>query len=295
VVRNILSSAGRLAGWLRRGSLWTAVAGLAVLATGGAALAGTATGTTTAQIRACFLPGSHPSALKVLDKAGSTCPKGDQTLVWNTTGPRGKQGLAGPRGATGATGPQGKQGPAGPKGATGATGPRGKQGPAGPTGATGATGNTGPAGVSTGVSAGNEQHVLIDGGPNDSITVMTGPAVPTSGVYYLTASLTIEVAQGDFVGCSFSPASTESTAEEIGPAPNTAFQSMALNGEVSLSAGQSPSITCIDANSNATTQTGEGDLNAVLISSSTVGSGEMTPRQPTLSHQFSGPLKLARP
>jgi hypothetical protein len=270
VVQNIFSSAGRPAGWLRRGSLWTAMAGLAVLATGGAALAGAATDTdttTTAQISACYLPGSNPSALKVLHKAGSTCPKGDQTLVWNTTGPRGKQGPAGPRGATGATGNMGPQGLQGPQG---------------------------PAGVSTGVSAGNEKHVLIDGGPNDSITVMTGPAVPTSGVYYLTASLTIEVAQGDFVGCSFSPGSDETSAEEIGPAPNTAFQSMSLNGEISLNAGQSPSIACIDANSNPTTQTGEGDLNAVLISSSTVGSGEATPGHTTLQHKLSGPLKLAR-
>ena len=69
---------------------------------------------------------------------------------------------------------------------------------------------------------------------------------------------------------------------------------MSLNGEISLNAGQSPSIACIDANSNATTQTGEGDLNAVLISSSTVGSGETTPGHTTLRHQFSGPLKLAR-
>jgi hypothetical protein len=145
------------------------------------------------------------------------------------------------------------------------------------------------------VSAGNEQHVLIDGGPSDSITVMTSPAVPVTGVYYLTASLTIEVAQGDFVGCSFSPASSESSAEEIGPAPNTAFQSMSLTGEVSLTAGQSPSITCIDANSNTTTQTGEGDLNAVLISNSTVGSGQATPRHPTQRHQHTGPLKLSRP
>jgi hypothetical protein len=258
---NIIGSAR----WLRRGSLWAGVTGVAVLAAGGAALASTATaGTTTAQIRACYLPGSNPSVLKVLHKAGSACPKGDQTLVWNTTGPRGKQGPAGPRGATGATGNTGPQGP------------------------------QGPAGLSTGVSAGNEQHVLVDGGPSDPITVMTDPAVPTSGVYYLTASLTIEVAQGDFVGCSFSPGSDETNAEEIGPAPNTAFQSMSLNGEISLNAGQSPSIACIDANSNPTTQTGEGDLNAVLISSSTVGSGETTPRHTTLRHQFSGPLKLAR-
>jgi hypothetical protein len=289
MARNIISSAG----WLRRASLWMAAAALAVLAAGGAALASTATATTaTAQIKACYLPGSNPSVLKVLHKAGSACPKGDQTLVWNTTGPQGKQGPAGPGGAAG---PQGPAGPSGAAGATGKTGPQGPQGKQGPQGPQGQQGTQGPAGLSTGVSAGNEQHVLVDGGPGDPITVMTGPAVPASGVYYLTASLTIEVAQGDFVGCSFSPGSSESSAEEIGPAPNTAFQSMSLNGEVSLNAGQSPSITCIDANSNATTQTGEGDLNAVLISSSTVGPGQATPHHTTLRHQFSGPLKLTRP
>jgi hypothetical protein len=139
------------------------------------------------------------------------------------------------------------------------------------------------------VSAGNLQHVPIDGGPNDPITVMTGPAVSASGVYYLTGSLTIEVAQGDFVGCSFSPQASEPTNEEIGPAPNTMFESMSMNGEISLSAGQSPSITCIDANSNSTTQTGEGDLSAVLINNSTVGTGT-----PTLRHEPNSPLKIKR-
>src|ERR1700689_4609240 len=105
MARNIIGGAGCPVGWLRRGGLWIAVAGLAVLGAGGAALASTATAaTTTAQIRACYLPGSNPSTLKVLDKAGSACPKGDQTLVWNTTGPQGKQGPAGPGGAAG---PQG--------------------------------------------------------------------------------------------------------------------------------------------------------------------------------------------
>jgi hypothetical protein len=251
MARSLINSATGAAGWLRRGGLWTAVAGLAVLASGGVALAGTATSTpATAQITACYLPGSNPSALKVLHKAGSACPKADQTLVWNTTGPQGKQGPAGPQGAQG---PQG------------------------------------PAGLSTGVSAGNLDHVPIDGGPNDPITVMTGPAVPDSGVYYVTGSLTIEVAQGDFVGCSFSPQASEPTNEEIGPATAVAFESMSLNGEISLNAGQSPSIVCVDANSSPTTQTGEGDLNAVLINSSTVGPGTTTPR-----HEPNIPLKIKR-
>lgn len=57
------------------------------------------------------------------------------------------------------------------------------------------------------------------GGANDPITVKTGPAVPTSGVYYLNASLTITIAQGDVAMCGLSPFSGEPTGGTIGPAP----------------------------------------------------------------------------
>jgi hypothetical protein len=76
---------------LWRGGLWTAAAGLAVLATGGVALASDSP-SAAGHIRACFRPGSNPSALKVLHKAGSSCPRGFRTLTWNITGPQGKQG-----------------------------------------------------------------------------------------------------------------------------------------------------------------------------------------------------------
>jgi hypothetical protein len=145
----------------------------------------------------------------------------------------------------------------------------------------------GPAGLSTGVTAGNETHVPVDGGPNDPITVLTGPPVPTSGTYYLTASLTLEIASGDFIGCGF-PNSTESTAQEVGPAPAQMFASMSLNGAVSLTAGQAPTITCINANVGSSTQTGEGDISAILIDNSTSGSGNGAAR-----HQGVRTLKLA--
>jgi hypothetical protein len=41
-----------------------------------------------------------------------------------------------------------------------------------------------------------------------------------------------------------------------------------VNGALSLSAGQAPSIECIDANSNQNTEFLEGSVNATLISSS---------------------------
>jgi hypothetical protein len=44
--------------------------------------------------------------------------------------------------------------------------------------------------------------------------------------------------------------------------------SLAVNGALSMSAGQTPSIICIDANSNPNSAHLEGSLNATLISSS---------------------------
>lgn len=58
--------------------------------------------------------------------------------------------------------------------------------------------------------------MLIDRGSN-FVTVMTGPTVPTSGVYYLSASLTLEIGAGDVAGCAFAPESSEGTLEQIGP------------------------------------------------------------------------------
>ena len=43
---------------------------------------------------------------------------------------------------------------------------------------------------------------------------------------------------------------------------------MSLNGAVSLNAGAKVSVICVDAASSPTTQFGEGNLNATLISNS---------------------------
>jgi len=46
---------------------------------------------------------------------------------------------------------------------------------------------------------------------------------------------------------------------------------MSLTGAVTLSAGASPAVICVDSNSSSITQFGEGDLNGILISSSKTG------------------------
>jgi hypothetical protein len=50
--------------------------------------------------------------------------------------------------------------------------------------------------------------------------------------------------------------------------PGAAVTVLSLTGAVSLNAGDTPTVICSDANSNHTTQMGEGNLSAVLVSSS---------------------------
>src|SRR5215470_13113404 len=101
------------------GALAAGVA-LAVLATGGVALASDsgASGTlaATGKIRACYHPGTQPAALGVLTHGHTKCPAGDKKLTWNNVGP---QGPAGPQGLQGDQGPQGLQGDQGPQGPAG--------------------------------------------------------------------------------------------------------------------------------------------------------------------------------
>lgn len=92
--------------------------------------------------------------------------------------------------------------------------------------------------------------------------------MPSSGVYYITASATISVASGDMVACAAVPNQIEAQTAQFG-APSAAITTpLAVNGALSLSAGQAPSIICIDANSNQNTAFLAGSMNATLISSS---------------------------
>jgi hypothetical protein len=53
-----------------------------------------------------------------------------------------------------------------------------------------------------------ERHARAHRPGGNFVTVMTGPPVPTSGVYYLSASLTLEIGAGDVAGCAFAPGVT---------------------------------------------------------------------------------------
>jgi hypothetical protein len=257
MMRIVIKGVGRPVGWLRRVTLWTGVAGLAVVGTGGAALASDAATPATAatQIQACYPTAHNPAPLEVLHVAGTHCASGFSTLTWNITGPL---GIPGP---TGATGPQGVPGP---------------QGPAGPPGL----------GGSAGVSVGSTSIVDLKG-TTAGYTVLTSPAVQATGTYFLSASLTFQVTGDDSVACSFEPASAESTVEEIEAPTVTEIENMSLTGAVTLSAGQEVTVLCSNlATSISVTSFWEGDLNAVLITNSgSVGSANAT----------HSPLKIVKP
>jgi hypothetical protein len=219
---------------LRLGGALAAGVALAVLATGGVALASDAAapGTVAAakEVRACYHPsGTQPAVLSVLIGRHAKCLPADKHLTWNIVGP---------------------QGPAGPQGQTGPQG---------------------PAGLGTGVTTGSStaSSVPIDGGPGDQITVMTAPAVPTSGIYYVTASVTVEVASGDFVACAPVPNGIEFNNVQFGPAPANVSTSLVVASALNLTAGQAPGIICIDETANQGTSFVEGGLTATLIDSST--------------------------
>jgi hypothetical protein len=122
-------------------------AGMAALALGGVALAGSGGKTEDAGVVSACVKGPTGHVRIVSDPG--RCKRGERPLQWSIKGPRGEPGEPGPAGPAGPAGADGDTGPAGPAGPTGPAGPQGvagPQGPAGPAGAQGPAGATGPAG-----------------------------------------------------------------------------------------------------------------------------------------------------
>ena len=146
----------------------------------------------------------------------------------------------------------------------------------------GVQGVQGPAGISTGVTFGKVATIPIDTGQNNPVIVLTAPAVHTSGIYYLTSSVTMQVASSDSVACAAIPNQIQAQTSQFGAPSNTISTALVVNGALSLDVGQALSIECIDASSDASTQFLEELINATLISSSNASSsnGARTNRFP---------------
>ena len=228
-------------------------------------------------------PMGPPGPIGPVGERGAVGPTGPAGATGDAgpIGPAGATGDVGPIGPAGATGDVGPIGPAGAKGDVGPIGPAGATGDAGPTGATGAIGATGstgpagatgpqgPAGLATGVQGSSTTHVPINGGTTNTVTVLTAPAVPKTGTYYVSAPITLAVGPGDTVACLLAPSQIGNTSQQVGPGPALQFfTSITVGGAISLTAGQTPIVVCGDTNTNAGSFFGEGAITAVLIDSS---------------------------
>lgn len=257
-----------------------------ILALGGAAVA--AIPDSSGVIHGCYK--TNKGTLRVIDTdKGQTCSKSETPLSWNQTGPRGAQGPAGPagpQGPQGATGAQGPAGPAGPDGPEGATGPQGPQGPQGTQGTQGTQGPQGPAGLSTGTSGSSTTAVPLSTAMTFE-TVLHGAAAPTSGTYYVNASVMLVVSSGDYVACIISGTNIFST---TGPAPNEMYVTLPLTGSVSLNAGAVPTVQCEGYNGDAATEFYDGAITSVLIDSTTASSAAMTAARANAKPAIPSPL-----
>lgn len=134
----------------------------------------------------------------------------------------------------------------------------GPQGPPGP---------QGPAGVSQGISTTSTTNVPLDQG-NTLVQVMTITPVPTSGTYYLNASIMLTVGAGDGVACVWAENGTEvGTFATVGDVPNLSYQTVPLSGSLYLPAGTNLQVLCSDYNSVAQTSFYNGAITGVLINS----------------------------
>ena len=134
----------------------------------------------------------------------------------------------------------------------------GPQGPPGP---------QGPAGVSQGISASSSTSVPLNQG-NTLVQVLTITPVPTSGTYYLNASVMLTVGAGDGVACVWGVNGNEAgTFATVGDVPNLSYQTVALSGSLYLPAGTNLQVLCSDYNSVAQTSFYNGAITGVLINS----------------------------
>jgi hypothetical protein len=134
----------------------------------------------------------------------------------------------------------------------------GPQGPPGP---------PGPAGVSQGISASSNTSVPLNQG-NTLVQVLAITPVPTSGTYYLNASVMLTVGAGDGVACVWAENGTEvGTFATVGDVPNLSYQTVPLSGSLYLPAGTDLQVLCSDYNSVAQTSFYNGAITGVLINS----------------------------
>ncbi len=134
----------------------------------------------------------------------------------------------------------------------------------GPQGPKGATGPQGPAGASAGVSGTSLNDVTLN--VDTLTTVLQSAPVQTSGVYYLNADATLEVAAGDVVACDVGDASGDSGFFSDAGGSSTATEvTLPVTATLNLSAGETALVQCVDTQGDPNTFYFQGTLTGTLI------------------------------
>ena len=146
----------------------------------------------------------------------------------------------------------------------------------------GPQGPPGPAGVSQGISTSSSTSVPLNQG-NTLVQVMAITPVPTSGTYYLNASIMLTVGAGDGVACVWDVNGNEAgTFATVGDVPNLSYQTLALTGSLYLPAGTDLQVVCSDYNSVQQTSFYNGAITGVLINSPSGNARPATPARHAL-------------
>jgi hypothetical protein len=131
----------------------------------------------------------------------------------------------------------------------------------------GPPGPQGPPGASQGISASSNTNVPLHQG-NTLVQVLAITPVPTSGTYYLNASIMLTVGAGDGVACVWAENGTEvGTFATVGDVPNLSYQTVPLSASLYLPAGTILQVLCSDYNSVSQTSFYNGAITGVLINS----------------------------
>jgi len=144
----------------------------------------------------------------------------------------------------------------------------------------GPPGPQGPAGISVGISGTSGTSVP----PNTAqvlVPVASTAAAPTSGTYYVNASVMLIVGQGDTVACILADNNgAQGACATVGPVPNQTYETLPLSQAISVSAGDSVRVECTGYTANAATSFYDGGITATLINSATGNAPLMRPGHP---------------
>jgi hypothetical protein len=124
---------------------------------------------------------------------------------------------------------------------------------------------------------------------------MSSPAVPVAGDYYVSSTVLTVISTGDYVACTLENSSGGNFAVS-GPVSQESYNTLAVVGDVQLTAGSTATIDCAGYNGNASTEFYSGSVTATRINSSNaaVGSSSSQGQRPPGPARAAGHHQAAR-